>query len=178
MDGNLSSGAGFCDLQMLSRYKFEDVVWCNVYGKPGEGGMPFILLVRESSADDAVFLAHRAQRRLMVQGAGIQKLNSENYLSLKCHLLPSSDHHAIRHSRMSFEEFSANFRDRTCGFKLSSDYSNEVAGPALGRKIVPWWDMIECPMELMLFGPPVVVNWRYPSVFKDKTSSCYLHHIF
>ena len=146
--------------------------------RKNRGKTPFVLLVKDSSADYAIWQVFQTQRRLAILEADTRKLNLEDYLALKCHLLPNSNHCSIKHNQMTDNEISSRFHDHSSEFDLLFNGMENLASPDVSCKLISGHNMIVCPMELILFGPPAMINLGYCSDFEKKTSLLYLHHKF
>ena len=99
-------------------------------------------------------------------------------MALNCHLQINSNHCAIKCNQMTYDEIKSKFHYHSSRSELLFDGIEHLEGPDLSCKIISLQDMVKCLVELLLFDPPMVINWRYWLALEKKTSLPCLHHIF
>ena len=153
------------NFQELSRYILEDLLQCKV-------GDKFLLcLPADSGSIHSIDLTAISKEQTLKNVGGDKcKISGRDYYCLKVAMDYAPNHTEIGLG-MTEAQFGKMFEDRSGGFRVSFLYTDV-------KLMFKWYDILNNPRDIMLFGKPFATNRPLDYLFINKTNLQYIHHIF
>ena len=110
--------------------------------------------MRNMNANEQMKTIQQFQQTIIGPSGQVYKLNVEEYLVLKCHLVLNEDHLAIKNKKIKSKDLAGKYHDRLCGLFISFDGTGHN-GDRLDMMFISWRDLMDFPMDRMLFGATI-----------------------
>jgi len=143
----------------------------------GDSLIPFRVLISKSSennewAETARKIYRQQRNEGMKLGVETRKIMGIAYLELYASLVPNERHKSIKGSCLSKKEIEN---------LLLSDEGFEIRFEGMPEDFAmkfEWSDMVDSPLDLMIFGAKDAAPRLYSSLFKNKSNPIYIHFIY
>jgi hypothetical protein len=158
--------SNYSEFRYLSRYILEDIIKCTA-------GDHFLLCFPTNARDAlGVDLHHTACAQQRLNNGGEKcSIARKSYYCFHVTIDLSTNHQEIAQG-MSQSQFSTMFYDKSVGFRI---VFNDIPDQNL---FIKWYDIVNCPHEVMLFGQPLLSNRPTDHLFANKRNDSWAHHIF
>jgi hypothetical protein len=158
--------SNYSEFRYLSRYILEDIIKCKA--------RDHFLLCLPTNAGDAlgVDLHHTAHAQRRLNNGGEQcSIAGKSYYCFHVTIDLSTNHQEIAQG-MNQSQFSTMFHNKSGGFRIVFD---DIPGQNL---FIKWYDIVNCPHVVMLFGQPLLSNRPMDHLFANDRNDSWAHHIF